>query len=69
VWLAKTWNLELAKFWRLEPAKFGNMLNSRFRNYNERGSSRIRDLEIMKKPSQIRHLKSPGLECQLVAGS
>jgi hypothetical protein len=45
------------------------MLNSRFWNYNERGSSRIRDLEIMKKPSQIRHLKSPGLECQLVAGS
>jgi hypothetical protein len=48
------------KFWRLEPAKFGNLLKSWFGNYSEQCSSRIRDSEIMKKPSQIRHLKRSG---------
>jgi hypothetical protein len=48
--------------------KFRNLVKSWFRSYNERWFSWIRDLGIRNEPSQRRHLKSPGLKCEPMAG-
>jgi hypothetical protein len=45
---------------------FGNQVKSKFEDYGVWGSSRIRDTEIRKKPSQRRCLKSLGWTCELV---
>jgi hypothetical protein len=73
---AKLWNHEPAKIWNHEPvklrnrgsAKFRNLVKSKFGGYDVWRSSRIRDSETSKKPSQRRCLKSLGLTCELVVG-
>jgi hypothetical protein len=80
----KTWNLESAKPWSRESVKtrshepvklrnresmkFGNLLKFKFGGYGAWRLPWIRDSWIIKKPSQRRHFKSPGLMCELVAG-
>jgi hypothetical protein len=64
----RLWNQEPVTIWNQESAKFGSLLKFKFRGYDVRGFSCMRDSGTKKKPSQRRYLKGPGLTCELVAG-
>jgi hypothetical protein len=50
-----------------EPVKFEILEESQFGNLDEAMIFMNKALEVTKKPSQRRYLKSPGSRCELVA--